>query len=370
MQEQPRDKSGRFGSKTTHRPHRATPPPPPPSLPRPVEPIEQAPPPPAWLPIAARCEGCGQFTPTLGDHQCPGYDTTRFGEDQPSPGLHLYSVHTALADEPTGSDLLVWAETMRDAREQTTRYHLARGLKADEFAVRDARADAPAVHASDPETTGEWLRAHATDSDVQVRIAIAENRNTPTDVLETLATDDALEVRAAVADNPGTDLDTLRDLALDGRQVVVDIAHAELTSRGEQPWDQHTRWWRSSVAQQTHLDAAGAWTGAAHVTTPPPVAYAAPGELERRQHATWRALGRYIRSTDADTANPLQLLRAANTYASDVVGRPITSARDLDETDVAILATHLDGLPGRPASTRLDREIHDYIADSLRRRMS
>ena len=58
------------------------------------------------------------------------------------------------------------------------------------------------------------------NSDYDVRVSVAENPNTPVDVLMELAKDSDWEVRAKVAENPNTPVDVLTELAKNSDYIV------------------------------------------------------------------------------------------------------------------------------------------------------
>ena len=62
------------------------------------------------------------------------------------------------------------------------------------------------------------------NSDYDVRVSVAENPNTPADVLTELAKDSDWHVRISVAGNPNTPADVLTELAKDSDWCVRSYA--------------------------------------------------------------------------------------------------------------------------------------------------
>ena len=58
------------------------------------------------------------------------------------------------------------------------------------------------------------------NSDYDVRVSVAENPNTPVDVLMELAKDSDCDVRRSAARNPNTPVDVLTELAKDSDYIV------------------------------------------------------------------------------------------------------------------------------------------------------
>lgn len=71
------------------------------------------------------------------------------------------------------------------------------------------------LRAGREDCTAEELRELAGSQLHWVRLRVAENRNTPSDVLELLAGDPCADVRIAVALNPGASPQVIRKLAKD-----------------------------------------------------------------------------------------------------------------------------------------------------------
>ena len=85
----------------------------------------------------------------------------------------------------------------------------------------DVRWHVRLLVARNPSTPSDVLERLAQDEDYCIRAAVASNPNTPEDILRRLAGDERWEVREAVARNPRTPVDVLEKLAVDDNDEVV-----------------------------------------------------------------------------------------------------------------------------------------------------
>lgn len=93
---------------------------------------------------------------------------------------------------------------------------------SDELETDSAPATGSLGEAQDPSTSAERLFALASDSDWQVRAAVAANPSSPDDLLRKLAADPDEGVRSYTARNPRTPHDVHEALASDSSEYVRD----------------------------------------------------------------------------------------------------------------------------------------------------
>lgn len=130
------------------------------------------------------------------------------------------SLKHGIASNP-GASLKIM-DTLAQDESSYVRYGLEQNPQAPQSALRICyQMYGVSSHlAENPNTPQDILEECARDEDKSTREAVARNKNTPPDVLNMLANDSSEYVRATVAENPNTPQETLEHLSLDESEAV------------------------------------------------------------------------------------------------------------------------------------------------------
>ena len=147
-----------------------------------------------------------------------------------------------------------------DGKSVTNKLTIGRELSWEEVCERLSKDEKIAVRwkvADNPNTPVNILEKLSTDEDLWVRRAVASNPNTPIDILEKLSTDEEWRVRCGVTENPNTPIDILEKLSEDKREYVRRAVAANLNT----PIDilkklSEDEWWTVRCAVATNPNTA------------------------------------------------------------------------------------------------------------------